>query len=179
VAIPVEYLRDCFDYDPETGVVRWKIRPREHFDNDRAWKIFNSQNAGRECRTKASYGYLRCTLHFEGEVRWHFVHRIAWALTTGSWPKEIDHRNGVRDDNRLSNLREATRTENHQNRAKRRDNTTGFVGVCFDRGKFNANITIHKRARHLGRYDTKEEAYAAYCAAKRVHHLFNPEAVER
>ena len=179
MAIPIEYLHNCFDYDPETGVVRWKARPREHFARDRGWKIFNAQNAGRECGSKAWYGYLRCTLHFEGKARSYFLHRIAWALATGSWPKEIDHRNGVRDDNRLSNLREATRTENHQNRGRRRDNTTGFVGVCFDRGKFGANIMVNNRSRHLGRYNTKEDAYTAYCEAKKLYHVFNPEAVER
>ena len=89
---------------------------------------------------------------------------------------QIDHINGVRCDNRFSNLREATAAENGQNQAVPRHNTSGFMGVHWNRraGNWQARIMIAGRNKYLGYFDTPEAAHAAYCAAKAKHHTFNP-----
>ncbi len=78
---------------------------------------------------------------------------------------EVDHINGDRLDNRRCNLRLATKAENVRNQKLHKNNTTGFKGVCWDkRGKtFNAKIMLNRKTINIGRYETAEEAYAAYC----------------
>lgn len=89
------------------------------------------------------------------------------------WPPDfLDHINGDRLDNRICNLRLATWSENAMNAPKRRNNTSGYKGVFWDakREKWMALIGIDGRYRNLGRYDTKEEAFAAYCAGCKKYH---------
>ena len=96
----------------------------------------------------------------------------------GTWPeKQLDHINGIRDDNRLVNLREATPAENQQNRALHPLNTSGHPGVTWNKKerKWHAKIAVANKRYHLGLFDTVEEAAAAYADAKKKHHLFNPE----
>lgn len=96
------------------------------------------------------------------------AHRVAWLLQTGEWPTlDVDHINGVRTDNRWCNLRAATRSQNLQNMGRRRDNLSGVKGVGYDRAKrrWRAQIKVDGRNLHVGRFDTKEEAAAAYAAA--------------
>jgi len=100
-------------------------------------------------------------------------------MMTGSWPKEqVDHINGKRSDNRFANLREANNAENHQNLKKALKRKTGrtsrFLGVSYDksRGRWMAVIGTGGKARNLGRFDTEEEAHAAYLAEKRRIHPF-------
>nr|WP_175479900.1 HNH endonuclease signature motif containing protein [Paracoccus homiensis] len=98
------------------------------------------------------------------------AHRVAWAVIHGRWPNgEIDHINGDRSDNRLANLREVTKRENHRNMAIRSDNTSGVTGVYWarEKGKWAAYIKADKMVA-LGRYDTFAEAVAARRAAEKV-----------
>lgn len=106
-----------------------------------------------------------------------YMHRLAWLLHTGSWPAaEIDHRNGVRHDNRIENLREATRRENMQNqRAARVSNLSSrFIGVNWmkTKAKWRAEIRINGKKKHLGLFEVEADAAAAYIEAKRLHHTF-------
>jgi hypothetical protein len=95
------------------------------------------------------------------------VHRIVWLMTYGAWPAgQIDHVNGVRDDNRVENLRDVTVTANQQNQHKRSDNTSGVTGVVFDRGYWIAKIRANGKRIHLGRFKKKEDAAAARKAAE-------------
>ena len=99
-------------------------------------------------------------------------------MATLLWPKhQIDHINGITTDDRIENLREATVNENSQNQRKHKDGKVPFIGVSYDykRKQYRASITHHYTNYNLGRFNTPEEAYTAYCAAKRQLHKFNPE----
>src|SRR6185437_16179325 len=108
-----ETLERLFSYDPETGILLW-----------RAWSG-GTAHAGTRA---GSLGPRHRVLNVQGS---HYLeHRIIWKLVTGNDPvAEIDHANGVGDDNRWSNLREASRTQNAHNLKTPSTNTSGFKGV--------------------------------------------------
>ena len=98
------------------------------------------------------------------------AHRLIWFYVFGEWPvAEIDHTNGNRSDNRLSNLRQVTKSENVQNQHTPED---GMLGVDFNRAraKWRSRITVNGKVTCLGYFSTKKEAYAAYRRAKKVLH---------
>ena len=98
------------------------------------------------------------------------VHRIIWCMVTGSWPKEqIDHINGIKNDNRLINLREVSAKENSYNRAKGTRNTSGTVGVYLHKetGRWRAMIRVDQKLIHLGLFKTKAAAIAARIEGER------------
>jgi hypothetical protein len=91
----------------------------------------------------------------------------------GKWPDGyLDHANGDRADNRISNLRSATPSQNNANRRRARNNISGFKGVWFRQrtGKWQAEIRKDGKSRHLGLFPTAADAHAAYCAAAREIH---------
>ena len=93
-------------------------------------------------------------------------HHLVWLLHKGYLPKEIDHINCVRDDNRIENLRECTRTENMQNRKlPMKTNRIGMIGVTKHYNKFRAAITRNGVKTHLGLFKTAESAHKAYMQA--------------
>lgn len=108
--------------------------------------------------------------------RLYLAHRIAWLLATGEWPKgEIDHIDGNKANNRLSNLRDVSVVVNQQNiKAPRRTNVAGALGVGYRQGrKYRARIRVNGSQVSLGAFATKQEAADAYLAAKRVLHEGN------
>ena len=128
-----------------------------------------SRRTGRALGYKTRAGYI--VVHF-GTKCWP-AHRILWTLAHGAPPSDyIDHINGIRDDNRLSNLRVVTATGNVWNAARRKDNSTGQRGVIRDKrypGRFYARIAVNGKNRGLGRHDTLEAATRAYeNAAERI-----------
>jgi len=107
----------------------------------------------------------------------YLEHRLVWLYHYGYMPtKGIDHINGDKSDNRIANLREATDSQNSQNRGIHKNNKTGFMGVTFHKpsGKWAAGIMKNGKKYHLGYYDTPEEARDAYLKAKSELHTFNP-----
>ena len=108
-------------------------------------------------------------------------HRLAWLFMTGDWPKEeIDHIDGNPQNNRFSNLREATSAQNKQNRhIARKDNLHGLIGVCKHGASkdgspvWRARIQVDGKCKHIGLFDSAEKAQSAYLNAKRELHLFN------
>jgi hypothetical protein len=118
------------------------------------------------------YGYW--FLHLDHKR--YAAHRLAWLYVYGVWPAEcIDHINRVRTDNRISNLREATRAQNRQNLCLSAKNKSGIRGVSFDRVNSNwrASISVGGRAKNLGRFASKSDAAAAYAAEAAKFHTHN------
>jgi hypothetical protein len=170
-----EYLRQCFDYDPETGVLTWRVRPRGHFKCNQSWAAANSKCsgavAGRPITDTGGKQYLYVMLNFR---MWR-VHRLIWILVNaGADPPTIDHMNGDGLDNRLCNLRPASRSENQKN-TKTRQSLYGR-GVYQSFKKFAAKIRVGPgiKKEYLGSYNTPEEAHAAYeRASLRLHGKFS------
>lgn len=152
--LTAERLREVLDYDPGTGVFRWRVsRPGVH-----AGTVAGS--------VSASQGYRFIWVNRSK----YSAHRLAWLHAYGVWPAgELDHRNWVRDDNRLANLREATGAQNSQNRR-------GCAGFYPSGRGWRATIMVDGKSHNLGTFDTPEEASAAYVAAKKDLHPFWVEA---
>jgi hypothetical protein len=149
-----EQLKELLHYDPETGVFTTRVA-RGNLSVDR--------KAG--CKSR---GYIQLRI----ADRIYRAHRLAWFYVHGSWPdSEIDHINLVTSDNRIANLREATRKQNTTNTPARRNNRCGKKGVTFAKhaGKWRARIVHNGRPEHLGYFTDIEAAHAAYAAAARVH----------
>jgi hypothetical protein len=162
-AIPItaEEARSLFDYSTETGIVAW------------ASGAHSARRAGKPAGCMDGKGYI--TISVRG--RRYLGHRLAWLIVNGNWPTgEIDHKNGVRCDNRLSNLRECSHAENQQNRARNQNSTSGHAGVYWNKHKnrWQAQIQVGGRRRFLGRFKAAEEASLAYAEAKRLMHHFEP-----
>jgi hypothetical protein len=155
------YLRECFVYDPASGELRWKERPRDHFVRPVDFVRCNAM-AG-EVAGYHDKGYLRVSL---GGVDYR-AHRLVWKLVTGRDPSlMLDHKDGNRANNRWANLREATQGEQTQNSKLRKDNRSGRRGVLrASNGKgWRAVIA----GRYLGdNFSSVEAASAAYETAAR------------
>ena len=154
-------LRQLLHYEADSGRFTWL--PRANPMNERSINCWNGKHAGRAAGGIRADGYL--SIMIEGKA--YLAHRVAWAISTGEWPDfRIDHHNGILLDNRFSNLRPATHAQNMANTKKRADNTSGYKGVTLrEGGRYEARIQADNKSRLLGRFDTAEKAYAAYCAA--------------
>jgi HNH endonuclease len=143
-------------YDATTGEVVWKM------------KLSAKQRVGDKAGYLDSEGYW--SIQFRGKS--YKAHRLAWLLTHGKWPELfIDHINGDRADNRIENLREASRSLNAQNQRKPQGNSkSGVLGVSRYRDKWKAQISNSGRVIYLGLYASTVEASAAYLRAKRELH---------
>lgn len=159
-----ESLRELISYSPATGELIWRERHPRFFASERDWKIWNTRYAGKGART-TSRGYRK--IRVLGVAL--FAHRVAWAIHYGEWPTDqIDHVNGDRCDNRISNLRLASNTDNSRNIKRPANNTSGRIGVSFQKnsGRWRAEICVDQKRIHLGSFITFEEACAARTAAE-------------
>jgi hypothetical protein len=148
--VDIEYLRQRLRYEPETGKLYW-------LDYEGMPVNWRTKHAGKEAFTSHHTGYKAGKIN---SIKF-LAHRVAWALYCGKWPNEqIDHINGVRCDNRITNLRAVTPQENQRNRKKQANNTSGVCGVYWDlnRGKWRARIKLDRGYRHLGHFDNLEDA---------------------
>lgn len=160
------YVKECLSFNPETGILTWLHRPREHFKSDKTYKTFISKCAGKVAGWVESYGYIN--IRINGKA--YKAHRLAWLIYHGKWPDDfIDHINGNKSDNRMCNLRDVDKFQNAQNIAKPSSNTLGFIGVAkASKGTgYRAQIFCRGKNIHLGRFPTIEEAVEAREKAQR------------
>jgi len=156
--LDLQRLRELLEYSPDTGIFSWRENRLSHAGKA---KVGSPAGTPKE-------GYISIIV----EQRVYRAHRLAWLFMTGAFPAkgtEIDHINRVRSDNRWSNLRLVTRSQNNMNSGMRSDNQSGHKGVTKrrDTGKWHARITVDRRVLLLGNFITFEDAVAARRAAER------------
>lgn len=154
------YLRSLFDYVESTGQLTWKLRR-----GSRA-------AAGNIAGTLKPNGYI--AIHLNGQN--FYAHRLIWMWAYGVWPDTVDHINHDKQDNRLSNLRSITISENGHNQKLGNRNRSGFIGVSWNAARNNwfSHICVAKQRRYLGSFPTAQDASAAYQAAKLIYHPTSP-----
>lgn len=155
--VSAERLREVLHYDADTGHFTWLVsHPR----------VRSGDSAG--CINHDGYICIR----IDGSS--YMAHRLAWLYMTGEWPAgDIDHKYGIRNDNRWSELRVADHVKNGQNQRKaQKHNKCGLLGVYARYGRWRATIRVAGKGKHLGCFDTPAEAHAAYLAAKAGLHPF-------
>lgn len=151
--IDVQSLRELMLYEPQSGLLTWRERPRKFFKSDQEWRRWNTRYARTRAFNRNQQGYR------DGMIlrRTYREHHVVWALHHGDWPAGlVDHINGIRDDNRIENLRVVTRSENARNRRLSAANSSGANGVYRHKERWRATITVS-----LGTFDTFDEAVAA------------------
>lgn len=167
----IERLRRLLTCDPNTGQLFWRERPAWMFRDTEgrtktsACRMWNGRYAGKEAFTAVNAAGYRVG-GLDGR-NW-LAHRIIWAMSVGSDPEiEIDHINGVPDDNRVENLRLARRVDNARNVRVGARNTSGFKGVSWNRScmKWSAHIRAGGKSKYLGLFESAEDAHAAYVLA--------------
>ena len=146
-----DIIKAEFDYDPKDGSLR---------------RVYATKGypPGRKITRKNDQGYLITT--FQGKT--YRVQQLIWMLHHGTFVKELDHINRVRDDNRIENLRVPTRT---QNCANSKAKSPGYKGVtfCKSTGRWKAQIMVNYVNKNLGRFDTPDEAALTYNMAALTH----------
>ncbi len=146
-------VRSLLDYDPATGIFRWRTTR-------------GSVCAGTVAGSVFTNGYR----HIKIDGKSHLASRLAFLHVTGEWPAgQVDHENRDRDDNRWSNLRTASGELNNLNRGVFRNNTSGHKGVIWNKRlqKWVALIGRGGKQVHLGTFTSVEAAGAAYRTAHR------------
>jgi hypothetical protein len=153
-----QQLKKKFEYDPETGLFYRKE------------KVTNSAIIGSIAGFTDERGYVR--IKIGSSI--YAAGRLAYLYMTGEFPENmVDHINGIKDDNKWCNLREATNSENLQNQTIALPfNKTGLLGVSKygNTNKYTAQIYLNGKKKHLGYFDCKYKAHQAYLDAKRELH---------
>jgi hypothetical protein len=149
-----ERLLEICRYDPKTGVFTRR-------------ESYHEKKIGKEMGYIATQGYRRIVI----EGRRYAAAPLAWFYMTGCWPvNDVDHIDRDRANNRFSNLREATVSQNQFN-AARRENRTGYRGVSRTYwGSWRSTLRADSRDIYLGSYDTPEKAALRYDQAAKKHH---------
>jgi hypothetical protein len=149
-----EYLHSRLIYDGNTGNFSWRV---SNSNRVRAGDIAGCGNTG--------HGYRVISLTINGEKHPFLAHRLAWFYIYGVWPNgQLDHIDRNRSNNRIDNLRDATQQENNYNKTKQGNCSSNYLGVSWfkrDR-KWTARIKINDNYKHLGLFNTEEEAALAY-----------------
>lgn len=155
--ITQDRLKEVLDYDPVSGIFRWKIKTSD--------KVIVGNIAG--CVRKNRHTVIKI------DKMEYTAHRLVWLYMYGSFPeKELDHINCIRGDNRLCNLREVTRSQNLYNRAKFPNTKSGHKGVYYNKAmkKWRARIGVEGKSIDIGFYSTIEEAISSYQNAAIKYH---------
>lgn len=145
-----DLLHEVFIYTPDTG------------------KLIRRVGTNKKGPPSVNLWYPRVCLN--GKT--HDIHRIIWLMVYGVIPKDtfIDHINGDKRDNRLANLRLASRSGNSRNSKLPVNNTSGFKGVTAEGGSYRARLLLNGVRTHVGLYPTATEAATAYDSAALEHY---------
>jgi len=167
-----KYLKECLNYNSETGAFTWKERPISHFKNKKTSMIVNSRLAGKPAGVKdklqsSNSEYLRIKIN----DRKYQTSRLAWLYVNGEDPICIDHINGNSLDNKIKNLRNVTQFENTRNMKMYNTNKSGFTGVsrCKKTGNWIASINIEKKTKRIGTFKNIEDAAKARKEAEKTY----------
>ncbi len=155
--ITQDELKKQLSYDPTTGKFI------------RVVALCNRIRIGDVAGTPNGRGYIKLRVNARSPV---FAHRLAWLYVYGYFPKELDHINGNRSDNRIENLREVDRKQNCENQKLRSTNKTGFRGVYWNKleQKYKAQVGHNRELHHLGTFDNLKEAVQAVRDFRNVHY---------
>lgn len=152
--ITQERVKELLSYDPETGVFHWRVRR-------------GNRKSGGKAGALHRLGYIY--IFVDGKLR--SASTLAWLYVYGEFVQRLDHKNNCKSDNRIVNLRKATRSQNCANKRPRPDNESGYRGVYRGRtpGTWQAQIRVRGKLLHLGTCASKAEAAALYKAAAAEH----------
>ena len=142
-----DLLRELFDYNPETGLLTNR---------------FDRTNVCKEDPVGSDHGDGYLCVGINNRI--YYLHRLVWMYVNGEFPPhEIDHINGIRDDNRIDNLRAVTRLENQRNQKLRVTNKSGVNGVSWDKkmNKWKACVSVKGKTVNLGHFVRKGDAILA------------------
>ena len=162
------YVKAVLDYDPATGVLTWRHRPRAMFKSDGSYKSWNTRFAGRVAgRPHKTRGYVEVKLL--GGMR--KAHRLIFLWLRGYVPEMVDHESGARALNAETNLRPANHAINGKNQRRPSTNKSGVSGVNWHRRdeKWRAYIKVGARNVSLGYFTDFDAAVAARKAAEQEH----------
>lgn len=155
----IETLRQLLTYDPKTGKLYWNKRTPElcKFAKypKRSASFFNAKFFGKEAGSLTHEGYISLTL-YNNNIN---AHIICWAIYYGEIPNlTIDHINGIKSDNRIFNLRKATKSQQAKNRKVGCSNTSGVTGVYKHKDKWRVRISCDGKKMHFGLFVNFEDA---------------------
>lgn len=172
-------LNQLFRYNEKTGEIWHRARRPEEFTSERAWRLWSVRYVNRIATSNHKAGYLTVRVG----PRNHLAHRVAYKIWFGVEPPSVlDHINGDKADNRIANIRPASKVTNGFNRGPDRDSRTGYKNVTYVRraNRYTSCFTAHGVRYYVGCFRTAEEAYEAYVAkAKKIHgEFFKPHRPE-
>ena len=146
--ITQDELKEVLEYNPDTGIFTWKkVNSNRIKVGDVAGYKHNKD------------GYISIGVN----KKRYLAHRLAYLYMTGNFPEnDTDHINHIKDDNRWTNLRPATHSQNMRNKSMKKSNKSGYKGVTYYRKKWFAQIRHNGKTLYLGYYNTPIEASLAY-----------------
>lgn len=165
--ITLDYVLSILNYDEFSGIFKWKHRPINHFTSSKAWACWNARYAGTNAGNKNQNGYIQIKI----DKKLYKAHRLAMLIATGIMPEdEVDHIDGDKSNNKISNLRRATKSQNNHNRTAYKTNSSGLKCVSWKHStkKYFAYIVINNKSKHLGYFDCPAAASFAYQIAADV-----------
>lgn len=148
-------LKEVLHYDPDTGIITWKINRYKGFKNS---ALVGTKGEVAGCLTKNGYREIRY------KNRRYYEHRIAFFFINNYLPDFIDHVDRDKSNNKINNLRECNKSQNEQNKEVRSNNTSGYRGVSYKKRnfKFASRINLNGKEIFLGYFEKAEDAAKTY-----------------
>lgn len=160
----IAYLKQCFSYNQDEGLLVWNIlRPQDHFKSNANYRGYMTKWAGKRAGSIDKDGYLQISTMNTS------VHRIVWAIFYNEWPENtIDHIDRCKTNNKITNLRDVSNQENLKNAKISKRNKSGATGVFWrpNRMKWEATICVNSKLISLGAFSEKSQAIAVRKSAQ-------------